>query len=259
MFAIYASAFVFAVERIVGSLMISGMRSSTKICIVAILLVLQVSTELKRYNFAVYENIIATESTFPIASSIVALFVLNVVLDRNFVDTVSTLFHQEIAPIAQLPAEEKAIKNIQWMECQSLLIPFTSLIIVVIIMAQLWSKSEPDAFYEHVGSDVAQEFDTKIEDFYENKSEAVSLSESTSNNSKLSCKKDIGETLQHSCRDMTLAPAVAADKMEVEARSEVVEVANEFDAKDNVQMRKLRKTSSLSQEDIATIMDLEKS
>ncbi|KAI1730336.1 hypothetical protein Ddc_03026 [Ditylenchus destructor] len=168
------------------------------------------------------------------------------------------MYDQQIAPIAHLPAEERAIKNIQWMECQSLLIPFTSLIMVVIIMAQLWTKSEPDAFYEHVGSDVAQEFDTKIEDFYENKSEAVSLSESTSNNSKLSCKKDIGETLQHSCKDRTLALAVTADKTEVEAKSEVVEVANEFDANGNAQKRKLRKTNSLSQEDIATIMDLEK-
>lgn len=46
------------------------------------------TTELKRNNFVVIDNIMETERTLPFVSSIVAFFVLSIVSDRNFIYTI---------------------------------------------------------------------------------------------------------------------------------------------------------------------------
>ena len=52
-------------------------------------------TALRRVNIRLYESVISTEVTLPIVSTIILLFVLNVVLDWNFILAAQSIIYSD--------------------------------------------------------------------------------------------------------------------------------------------------------------------
>jgi hypothetical protein len=73
-----------------------------------------VVAELKRYNKALYENVINTESTFPLIAVVCSLYVLDVFMDRNFQLAAWSIFARD----AEMPLSKNLIQIAQWTEFQ---------------------------------------------------------------------------------------------------------------------------------------------
>jgi hypothetical protein len=72
-----------------------------------------VIAELKRFNKVLYENVMATESTFPAVAVVCSLYVLDVCMDRNFQLAAWGLFSNSESPLTK-----NIIQIAQWTEFQ---------------------------------------------------------------------------------------------------------------------------------------------
>lgn len=73
-----------------------------------------VIAELKRYNKILYENVVNTESTFPLIAVVCSLYILDVCMDRNFQLAAWGVFVRD----TEMSLSKNLIQIAQWTEFQ---------------------------------------------------------------------------------------------------------------------------------------------
>ncbi|KAI6210624.1 hypothetical protein M3Y96_00347800 [Aphelenchoides besseyi] len=104
--------------------------------------------ELKKFNKSLYENVISTESVFPLILITAALYISSVLMDRNFQLTIWGLLTER----PDIPLSRSLTRIAQWTEFQTTLIPLLSLILFGILIRKAW----PEEVYGQVVSEYAR-------------------------------------------------------------------------------------------------------
>nr|CAD2127438.1 unnamed protein product [Meloidogyne enterolobii] len=130
----------------------------------------QIAVELTRQNPLVLEQVHSTEQTLPSAATTVGLFILSTLLDRQFLIALANSFgfggiekmdersmlivlNRNKRPEMRVEVLAEGIFKVAfWSEFQTLAIPFISLILVVVLQAQVCSQRiAQEEIYERVG------------------------------------------------------------------------------------------------------------
>uniref|UniRef100_A0A914L3G1 G-protein coupled receptors family 1 profile domain-containing protein n=1 Tax=Meloidogyne incognita TaxID=6306 RepID=A0A914L3G1_MELIC len=130
----------------------------------------QIAVEVTRQNPLVLEQVHSTEQTLPAAATTVGLFILSTLLDRQFLIALANSFGfggiekmDERSMLIALNRNKRPEMKVEvlaegifkvafWSEFQTLAVPFISLILVVVLQAQVCSQRiAQEEIYERVG------------------------------------------------------------------------------------------------------------
>ncbi|KAI6191261.1 hypothetical protein M3Y97_00209200 [Aphelenchoides bicaudatus] len=151
-----------------------------------------VVAELRRYNKVLYENVVNTESTFPLVIVICLLYVFDVCMDRNFQIAAWSMFTSD----SEMPLSKNLIQIAQWTEFQTTLLPLMSLVLFGILIRKAWPE-DPEKFFGQVVNEYAQ----NLENFYESRnSDALSFH---SVEGALRCNKDVRDRCEQICNRLS--------------------------------------------------------